>query len=206
MGRKQANAAGAAGSSEESPAGPRASGRGRRLLIAEDDRTLREGLRLTLEGEGYEVHAVSSGHEALDAIGEAVFDVVITDLHLTPVTGLDVVRAATQAAPPAAVIVMTGDASLENGLMAIRAGATDCLAKPFSATRLRSMLARCERREATAEPARATETLVAEFERIYVSRLVQDAAGNLERAARMARVDRRTLDSRIEKHDLPPHP
>lgn len=206
MERAQADAAGRIASSEEpSPAEAR-NRQGRRLLIAEDDRTLREGLRLALEGDGYVVHAVSTGQEALDAIAGSRFDIVITDLHLTPVTGLDVVRAATRASSPAAVIVMTGDASLDNSLTAIRAGACDCLAKPFSASRLCSMLARVARLEALPAGTGATDTLVEEFERLYVHRLVQDAAGNLERAARMARVDRRTLDSLIEKHDVAPPP
>ena len=189
-------------SSEERPGRAPAGGSQPRLLIAEDDRTLREGLRLTLAGEGYRVSAVGSGQDALDALRESRFDIVITDLHLEPVSGMDVLGAARRSTPPAAVVVMTGDASLENSLAVIRAGACDCLAKPFSATRLRALLERAHRLSARAAEMDAGEVLVTDFERVYLHRLVQDAGGSLDRAARMARVDRDRLQRLIEKHAL----
>lgn len=200
MERAQADVAAGIASSEERSSDPRESRPENRLLIAEDDRTLREGLRLALEGEGYHVRAVGSGVEAVEALRLARFDVVITDLHLEPVTGLQVLEAASTSDPPCPVIVMTGDASLENALSVIRAGACDCLAKPFSAAQLRAMLVRAAglRQRSSMRP----ETLVAEFERVFVERIVHDAGGNLERAARMARVDRATLDQLIRKHDV----
>ena len=189
-------------SSEEPVPSARESRPGIRLLVVEDDRTLREGLRLTLEGEGYLVRAVATGQEALDAMSRSRFDIVMTDLHLQPVTGFDVLKAARAADPPSPVIVMTGDASLENGLAVVRAGACDCLAKPFSATRLRAMLMRAAR---LAMPAvTRPEMLLADFERVFVERVVEDAGGNLERASRLARVDRGTLDRLIEKYDIAP--
>ena len=200
MDRVQADVEGRISSSEEPSA--RAPGREAlpRLLIVEDDRTLREGLRLTLAGEGNLVRAVGSGQEALDALRESRFDIVITDLHLSPVSGLDVLRAARLSAPPAAVIVMTGDASLDNSLAVIRAGACDCLAKPFSATRLRMLLERAYHLRSRATAANGVETLIADFECVYLHRLVQDAGGSLDRAARMACVDRERLQQLIEKH------
>jgi DNA-binding NtrC family response regulator len=202
MERAQADVAAGIASSEEPSSVPRKPQPELRLLIAEDDRTLREGLRLALEGEGYHVRAVGSGLEAVEALRRSRFDIVITDLHLEPVTGLDVLEAATTADPPSPVIVMTGDASLENGLAVIRAGACDCLAKPFSAAQLRAMLVRAA--GLAQRSAMRRETLVAEFERVFVERLVHDAGGNLERAARMARVDRATLDQLIQKHHITP--
>ena len=199
MDRVQADVGGRIPSSEEPSAVPREPRPDLRLLIAEDDRTLREGLRLALESDGFHVRAVSSGIEAVDALGESRFDLVITDLHLSPVTGLDVVRVASSARPPIPAIVMTGDASLERCLAVVRAGACDCLAKPFSASRLRAMVARAVHL-ATEARIPQPETLVVDFERVYVRRLVEDAGGHLDRAARMAQVDRRTLEHLIEKH------
>src|SRR5690349_8342626 len=65
-----------------------------RILIVEDDRTLREGLLITLRAEGYNVAAVTSGEEALESIKRSRYDIILTDLHLPRVTGLDVVRGA----------------------------------------------------------------------------------------------------------------
>lgn len=203
MDRVRADVAGRIASSEERPGRPPVGDAQPRLLIAEDDRTLREGLRLTLAGEGYRVSAVGSGQDALDALRESRFDIVITDLHLEPVTGMDVLGAARRSTPPAAVVVMTGDASLENSLAVIRAGACDCLAKPFSATRLRALLERARRLSGRAADM-AGEMLITDFERVYLHRLVQDAGGSLDRAARMARVDRDRLQRLIEKHAVMP--
>src|SRR5690348_12757540 len=53
-----------------------------RILIAEDDRTLREGLLITLRSEGYNVTAVTSGEEALETIRRSRYEIILTDLHL----------------------------------------------------------------------------------------------------------------------------
>ena len=191
-----------------------------RLLLVEDDRTLREGLRLTLGGDGYVVEAVSSGEEALRRLATERFDIVITDLHLSPVSGLDVLRAARRAVPPSIVVVMTGDASLERSRDMVRAGASDCLAKPFSVPSLRALLERATeaarriRFDGSAHaaalggsptenaPLPPPDGALTEFERAYLARLVRDTAGNLERAARIACIDRTTLVQLMEKHDI----
>ena len=176
-----------------------------RLLVVEDDRTLREGLALTLKAEGFSVSTAASGEAALDALERTSFEIVITDLHLADVTGLDVLRAARAANPGAIVVVITGDPSLPACLSAVRSGAWDCLPKPFSAGHLQQLLSRAVRhlRGSPAAGASASdEQLVAEFERVYLGRLVHDAGGDVERAARRARVDMATLQGLIERHGL----
>src|SRR5688572_33334363 len=65
-----------------------------RIFIVEDDRTLREGLTITLQAEGYNVAVASTGDEALESLKRSHFDIFITDLYLPKVTGIDPVRAA----------------------------------------------------------------------------------------------------------------
>ena len=113
-----------------------------RILIAEDDRTLREGLLLTLRDEGYNVTAVSSGEDALETIKNSRYDIILTDLHLPKVTGLDVVRGALQAHRDAIVVIITGNPSVTSSIEGLRAGAWDYLPKPFSATHLQILLGR----------------------------------------------------------------
>jgi DNA-binding NtrC family response regulator len=113
-----------------------------RVLIVEDDRHLREGLLTTLRLEGYTPTAVSSGTEALDVLARATFDVVLTDLYMTPASGLDVLRAARQARPDTIVVVITGSPTIAASIDAVRAGAWDFLPKPFSATHLQVLLGR----------------------------------------------------------------
>ena len=113
-----------------------------RVLIVEDDRTLREGLLITLRAEGYNVTAVSSGEEALESIGRTRYEIILTDLHLPRVTGLDVVRGAIQARRDAIVVIITGNPSVTSSIEGLRAGAWDYLPKPFSATHLQILLGR----------------------------------------------------------------
>jgi DNA-binding NtrC family response regulator len=113
-----------------------------RLLVVEDERSLRDGLTITLQSEGYVVSAVSSGAQALEALTASRFDIVLTDLHLKPVTGIDVVRAALRARRDTIVVVITGNPSVTSSIEALRAGAWDYLPKPFSATHLQILLGR----------------------------------------------------------------
>ena len=184
---------------------PREARRRIRLLVVEDDRTLREGLALTLQADGFTVSSAASGEAAVTALERTAFEIVITDLHLTDITGMDVMRTARRAHPGVIVIVITGDPSLPACLAAVRSGAWDCLPKPFSADHLNRLLARAVRHvlaRADAGAVESDEHLVAEFERIYLGRLVLDAGGDIDRAARRARIDRATLEKVIEQHGL----
>ena len=113
-----------------------------RLLIAEDERVLRDGLAAALRSQGYTVTAVPSGVEALEALKRSRFDIVVTDLFMMPVSGLEVLRAARQHKSDTIVIVITGNPTVTTSVEAIRAGAWDYLPKPFSATHVQILLGR----------------------------------------------------------------
>ena len=113
-----------------------------RIFIVEDDRTLREGLTITLQAEGYNVTVATTGEEGVESLKRTRFDIVITDLHLPRVTGIDLVRAAHLAHPDTIVVVITGNPSVTSSIEALRAGAWDYLPKPFSATHLQILLGR----------------------------------------------------------------
>jgi two-component system response regulator HydG len=101
------------------------------ILIVDNDPEMLVVLRRHFAGEGYAVTAVSGGREALAALAETSFDVVLTDLVMEDVDGLTLVRE-TQARDPAQrVVLMTAFATLETAIEAIRAGAYDYLTKPF---------------------------------------------------------------------------
>jgi DNA-binding NtrC family response regulator len=129
-----------------------------RVLIVEDERTLRDGLTVTLRAEGYVVSAVGSGAEALDALNASPFDVVLTDLHLKTVSGIDVLRAALRIRRDTIVIVITGNPSVTSSVEAFRAGAWDYLPKPFSATHLQVLLGRAVHAVLQAREARDLRT------------------------------------------------
>src|SRR4051794_15581995 len=83
-----------------------------RVLVVDDERSLREGCATFLEAEGYSVSLAGNGEEALGLLRGARFDIILTDLYLTPVTGMDVLKAALGAHSDTLVVVMTGNASV----------------------------------------------------------------------------------------------
>ena len=101
------------------------------ILIAEDDDPLRDILADTFKNAQRVIHACKDGGEALQALGNASFDVVITDLLMAGADGLRVLEEAKKKNPDCLVIIMTGYASLDSAIQAIRGGAYDYLRKPF---------------------------------------------------------------------------
>lgn len=119
------------------------------LLLVEDDASVRNTIITFLELEGYQVHAVSTTHEALRRLGEHAYPIVLSDIYLDERTGLDVLAAARQANPRCAVILMTGRGSMETVMKATEGGAFDYIAKPF---KLDHMLEALKRAEAAMSP------------------------------------------------------
>lgn len=113
-----------------------------RLLIVDDDRTLREGCASVLQLDGFAVTSVGRGDEALDLVRRRQFDIILLDLYMVPVPGMDVLRAALAAYRETIVIVMTGDPSVASSIEALRAGAWDYLPKPFPASHLQVLIGR----------------------------------------------------------------
>jgi two-component system response regulator HydG len=102
-----------------------------KILVADDEPGMRKSLAIMLRREGYAVSEAVSGKDALDQLGAEVFGLVISDLRMTPVSGLDLLRAIKQANSAAEVILMTGFGSIESAVEAMKLGAFDFITKPF---------------------------------------------------------------------------
>src|SRR5215212_8427440 len=113
-----------------------------RILVVDDDRTLREGCASVLQADGYNVTFTGRGDEAVEMVKRRKFDLVLVDLYMTPVSGMDVLKAALDAHKETIVVVMTGNPSVTTSIEALRAGAWDYLPKPFSATHLQVLIGR----------------------------------------------------------------
>jgi DNA-binding NtrC family response regulator len=112
------------------------------VLVVDDDRTLREGCATILRADGHQVTACGRGEDAIAAAARQTFDLALVDLYMTPVSGMDVLRAVTTASPETLVVVMTGNPTVASSLDALRAGAWDYLPKPFSASHLQVLVGR----------------------------------------------------------------
>jgi two-component system response regulator HydG len=108
------------------------------LLVIDDNATLREGMVLSLNRAGHTVVAASSGSEGLELASHQRFDLVVTDLKMEPIDGLEVVRTLRARDPEAAVLVVTAFGTIETAVEAMKLGALDFIQKPFSPEVLRA--------------------------------------------------------------------
>jgi DNA-binding NtrC family response regulator len=115
-----------------------------RVLLVEDDDSVRSTVQTVLELEGYAVEAKASTDDALQALQERAWPLVITDVYIDSRTGLDILKAARAADEAACVIVMSGRGSMETVMAATRGGAFDYLAKPFEIDQLLEVVRRAE--------------------------------------------------------------
>src|SRR5260221_9658476 len=96
-----------------------------RLLVVEDDNSVRTTITTFLELEGYKVDAVSSTREALERLRDDAYPIVISDIYLDERTGLDILATARQKNPQCAVILMSARGSIETVMKATQGGAFD---------------------------------------------------------------------------------
>lgn len=123
-----------------------------RILVVDDEKGMCESLRTLLTDAGYQVTTAEQGEEALKKINGDSFDLVLTDIRMPRVDGLDILKAARSRDQEALVILMTGYASLESAVSAISQGAYDYLMKPLEFSDLKLTIQRAlEKRNADRE-------------------------------------------------------
>jgi DNA-binding NtrC family response regulator len=101
-----------------------------RLLIVEDEETLCQSLKRVLEREGYTVETLNNAESAQEVFEAGFYDVIITDIILPGMTGIELLRKIKEKLPEQIVIIMTAYASLETAVEALRYGAYDYVVKP----------------------------------------------------------------------------
>jgi DNA-binding NtrC family response regulator len=113
-----------------------------RVLIVDDEEVIREGSRKALETRGYLVKGAEDGEAALRAVDEAPFDIALLDLKLPGMDGLEVLRSLKEKDESLVIVVITGYPSIESAVEAMRLGAYDYIAKPFTPDELRLVVSR----------------------------------------------------------------
>ena len=106
------------------------------ILVVEDSKPLREMLVHVLKEDGTQVDAAKDGRDALDKFQGASYDLIITDLNMPEMTGIELIRKVRQQDELVEFIIITGYASLESAVEAIKAGAFDYIIKPFKVEEL----------------------------------------------------------------------
>ena len=112
------------------------------ILVVDDEPAIQDILTWALSAEGYRVATAGNGEEALARVEEEDFDIIVTDIVMPGIDGLEVLERSRVLNPRAAVIVMTAYAALETAIAALRRGASDYLEKPFSVDLLKERVQR----------------------------------------------------------------
>ncbi|MFZ1684133.1 MAG: sigma-54 dependent transcriptional regulator, partial [Candidatus Zixiibacteriota bacterium] len=104
---------------------------GMNILLADDDAALRKIIQFKLKQRGYEVTATADGEEALSALRENRFDLLLSDMKMPKLNGLGLLKQAKKVQPDIEVILMTAYAEVSQAVAAVKLGAFDYLTKPF---------------------------------------------------------------------------
>src|SRR4029077_8143314 len=115
------------------------------VLIVDDEPQMLIAMNETLKREGLSVATASSGVEAISKLKDAQFRLVITDLRMPVITGIDLLRETKSVSPRTQVVLVTAHGTVTNAVEAMKLGAFDYLLKPFSSTDLEGVVRRAIR-------------------------------------------------------------
>ena len=127
------------------------------VLVIDDEEAIRSLLTDVLTDAGYRVTAVASGEEAIKKIEECPFEIVITDLKMPGMNGIEVLRKMKNMRSDICVIVLTGYATVETAIEAMKAGAYDYINKPFNTGEMELIINRAAERQLLAREAKEKE-------------------------------------------------
>ena len=113
-----------------------------KILVVDDEVPVCRSIASALEPEGYLVDQALSGEEALQKEGENRYDVIIADLMMPGMSGMDLLRAVKEKRQDIVVIMITGYPAMKTAVQAVKLGAFDYLPKPFAPSELRSLISR----------------------------------------------------------------
>jgi len=118
----------------------------KRILVVDDEPLMRDFLKETLERKKYVVESVGSGSQAIEKIKDDYFDLVITDIRMPEVSGMEVLESVTKFSSETEVIMITAFGTIENAVQAMKLGAYDYITKPFSADEIEIVVDRAVER------------------------------------------------------------
>jgi DNA-binding NtrC family response regulator len=131
-----------------------------RILFADDERSLQEVMRSELPSLGHEVIVCPDGKAAVKALEKDTFDAAILDLRMPGLTGIEVLEQIKQVSPDTEVVIMTGHASIDTAIDAVRLGAFDYITKPAKLAQLETILRKIVEKKELKNKALALETRV----------------------------------------------
>ena len=172
------------------PQNAAAVGGGLRVLIVDDEKNIRTTLTVCLEGMGAEALAVGTGEAALAALARQPYDLALVDLALAGESGLDLLPKLLALEPGLAIVLITAYGTIETAVEAIRRGAWDYLAKPFTPAQIRHQVEKLRtERDLTKRVAELERRLAEEAPDVEITSRSPAMRGVLDMAARVAATD-----------------
>lgn len=113
-----------------------------KILIVDDEKAVRESLEEILKMEDYQVETAASGEDALEQVNEEEYDLVLLDLKMPGIDGVEVMRQISRYAQDTKVIILTGHGTLESAIEALRLGAEDYMLKPYESAAILDSIGR----------------------------------------------------------------
>jgi two-component system, response regulator RegA len=172
------------------------------VLVVDDDEAFRSRLCRAFTTRGWEVHDAPDGPTALRLSAERRPCLVIVDLRLPGMGGLDIIRELHQQDPAACIIMLTGYGSIPTAITATRLGAAHYLSKPADADQIIEayhQVVSANPPPLTAPPTSTVPSL-ARVEWEHIQRVLADCDGNISQAAKLLGLHRRSLQRKLSKH------
>src|SRR5690606_9854337 len=113
---------------------------GKQVLVVDDEPNLRRVLSAQLSRDGYDVHTAEDGNQALTVLSEHHIDLVITDLKMPNLDGMELLRRALELDPDLPVVMITAHGTVDNAVEALKLGAFDYITKPFDQSEVRTIV------------------------------------------------------------------
>jgi len=158
-----------------------------RILVVDDEEDLRQGLAETLQGEGHQVETAAEGWGALEQARALRFDLALVDLKMPGMDGMVVLDQLKQLSPETLVVMITGHATVESAVAAMKLGAYDYLAKPFKLEQVRLVVRRAVEQKRLADENRRLRQEVEQYQRfeqiVGKSACMQELYRAIEKAA-----------------------
>jgi signal transduction histidine kinase len=174
-----------------------------KVLVVDDEESVVVTIKAILQLDGYEVATTTSGAKARAMVREVEYDLVLTDLRLEDGDGLDVLKAVRESYPETVTIMLTGYASLESAIQALRAGAYDYLVKPSEVEELRATVARGLERRRLGQELRERVAELAELNSSLQRRIDEATVELKERYEQLKELDRmKSQFLSIASHEL----
>jgi DNA-binding NtrC family response regulator len=196
--------------------------RGVRILVIEDEEEMRESLAGRLREDGYDVSACECGEKGVEAVKDRPFDLVLVDLEMPGIDGLETLRRIKALREGIPVILMNATAAVDTAVQAMKEGAFDYVVRPLRPEEIRARISNAARNlerlrenphlrggleneparmKRVPRPADVNRTLE-DVENRHILRVLHAKDWNIQKSAQILGIDRSTLYRKIEKYDL----